>query len=168
MNDSAYGLTRVDLDRATSTPRSPSATEVETGTWFMNRCDYLDPALAWTGVKRLGSRLHPLDARLRAAHTTQVVPPPDGVVTIRVSLLECDHVDDRHRGIDGDYADMFSGLLARAGAPVELVRYDVCRGVLPASARECDAWLAAGSRRSVYDDEDWIGALVGPRAGRPP
>ena len=27
---------------------------VETGTWFMNRCDYLDPALAWTGVKRSG------------------------------------------------------------------------------------------------------------------
>ena len=27
---------------------------VETGTWFMNRCDYLDPALAWTGVKDSG------------------------------------------------------------------------------------------------------------------
>jgi hypothetical protein len=22
--------------------------------WFMNRCDYLDPALAWTGVKHSG------------------------------------------------------------------------------------------------------------------
>src|SRR3954468_13690466 len=28
--------------------------QVETGTWFMNRCDYLDPALAWTGVKDSG------------------------------------------------------------------------------------------------------------------
>ena len=27
---------------------------VATGTWFMNRCDYLDPALAWTGVKDSG------------------------------------------------------------------------------------------------------------------
>ena len=27
---------------------------VETGTWFMNRCDYLDPELAWTGVKDSG------------------------------------------------------------------------------------------------------------------
>ena len=27
---------------------------VETGTWFMNRCNYLDPALAWTGVKDSG------------------------------------------------------------------------------------------------------------------
>ena len=28
--------------------------ELETGTVFMNRCDYLDPALAWTGVKNTG------------------------------------------------------------------------------------------------------------------
>ncbi len=27
---------------------------IETGTWFMNRCDYLDPELAWTGVKNTG------------------------------------------------------------------------------------------------------------------
>jgi acyl-CoA reductase-like NAD-dependent aldehyde dehydrogenase len=27
---------------------------VQTGTWFMNRCDYLDPALAWVGVKDSG------------------------------------------------------------------------------------------------------------------
>jgi hypothetical protein len=27
---------------------------VHTGTWFMNRCDYLDPALAWTGVRDSG------------------------------------------------------------------------------------------------------------------
>ena len=28
--------------------------DLETGTVFMNRCDYLDPALAWTGVKQTG------------------------------------------------------------------------------------------------------------------
>ena len=27
---------------------------LETGTVFMNRCDYLDPELAWTGVKNTG------------------------------------------------------------------------------------------------------------------
>ena len=27
---------------------------LETGTVFMNRCDYLAPALAWTGVKETG------------------------------------------------------------------------------------------------------------------
>ncbi|MFT6596426.1 MAG: acyl-CoA reductase-like NAD-dependent aldehyde dehydrogenase, partial [Akkermansiaceae bacterium] len=28
--------------------------QVDTGTFFVNRCDYLDPALAWTGVKNSG------------------------------------------------------------------------------------------------------------------
>ena len=37
-----------------SRPPKPSATSVETGTVFMNRCDYLDPALTWTGVKDTG------------------------------------------------------------------------------------------------------------------
>jgi acyl-CoA reductase-like NAD-dependent aldehyde dehydrogenase len=53
MNDSAYGLTASvwtgDLERARAL-----GDEVETGTWFMNRCDYLDPLLAWTGVKDSG------------------------------------------------------------------------------------------------------------------
>ncbi len=53
MNDSRYGLTASiwtkDADAALSI-----GDRVETGTWFMNRCDYLDPALAWTGVKDSG------------------------------------------------------------------------------------------------------------------
>jgi acyl-CoA reductase-like NAD-dependent aldehyde dehydrogenase len=53
MNDSDYGLTASlwteDLDEAKAL-----AKRLETGTVFMNRCDYLDPALAWTGVKKSG------------------------------------------------------------------------------------------------------------------
>ena len=53
MNDSRYGLTAsiwtTDADAALRI-----GDRVETGTWFMNRCDYLDPALAWTGVKDSG------------------------------------------------------------------------------------------------------------------
>ena len=53
MNDSEYGLTAAiwtsDEDAAIAI-----GDRVETGTWFMNRCDYLDPALAWTGVKDSG------------------------------------------------------------------------------------------------------------------
>jgi acyl-CoA reductase-like NAD-dependent aldehyde dehydrogenase len=53
MNDSQYGLTAaiwtMDEDAAIRI-----GDRVETGTWFMNRCDYLDPALAWTGVKDSG------------------------------------------------------------------------------------------------------------------
>lgn len=53
MNDSPYGLTAAvftqDEDAALALGR-----QVRTGTFFMNRCDYLDPALAWTGVKNTG------------------------------------------------------------------------------------------------------------------
>ncbi|MCE9521983.1 MAG: aldehyde dehydrogenase family protein [Alphaproteobacteria bacterium] len=53
MNDSPYGLTAgiwtSDLEAA-----ERIGDQVETGTVFMNRCDYLDPALAWTGVKDTG------------------------------------------------------------------------------------------------------------------
>jgi acyl-CoA reductase-like NAD-dependent aldehyde dehydrogenase len=53
MNDSAYGLTASiftqDVEIATKL-----GGQLETGTVFMNRCDYLDPALAWTGVKDSG------------------------------------------------------------------------------------------------------------------
>lgn len=53
MNDSAFGLTASiwTLDEAAAIAIGD---RIETGTWFMNRCDYLDPALAWTGVKDSG------------------------------------------------------------------------------------------------------------------
>jgi acyl-CoA reductase-like NAD-dependent aldehyde dehydrogenase len=53
MNDSDFGLTAAifsaDVERA-----EMLGDELETGTVFLNRCDYLDPALAWTGVKNSG------------------------------------------------------------------------------------------------------------------
>lgn len=53
MNDCAYGLTASlwtrDAGRAARVGR-----RVETGTVYMNRCDYLDPALCWTGCKDTG------------------------------------------------------------------------------------------------------------------
>jgi acyl-CoA reductase-like NAD-dependent aldehyde dehydrogenase len=53
MNDSRYGLT-ASIWTADAAAALAVGEQVETGTWFMNRCDYLDPALAWTGVKDSG------------------------------------------------------------------------------------------------------------------
>ncbi len=53
MNDSPYGLTASlwthDAERAARLGR-----QIETGTIYMNRCDYLDPGLCWTGCKDTG------------------------------------------------------------------------------------------------------------------
>lgn len=53
MNDSEFGLTASiwtqDAEAAAEIGR-----QIETGTIFMNRCDYLDPALCWTGCKDTG------------------------------------------------------------------------------------------------------------------
>jgi acyl-CoA reductase-like NAD-dependent aldehyde dehydrogenase len=53
MNDSRYGLT-ASIWTADADAALRIGERVDTGTWFMNRCDYLDPALAWTGVKNSG------------------------------------------------------------------------------------------------------------------
>ena len=53
MNDSPYGLT---CSLWTADPERAAAigAQIDTGTVFMNRCDYLDPALCWTGCKDTG------------------------------------------------------------------------------------------------------------------
>jgi acyl-CoA reductase-like NAD-dependent aldehyde dehydrogenase len=61
MNDSDYGLTAAIWSRDSDAALA-LGDRIETGTVFLNRCDYLDPALAWTGVKDtgLGASLSPL------------------------------------------------------------------------------------------------------------
>lgn len=53
MNDSPYGLTAAIFSQDEAAALG-LADRVEAGTVFLNRCDYLDPALAWTGVKHSG------------------------------------------------------------------------------------------------------------------
>ncbi|RHW21496.1 aldehyde dehydrogenase family protein [Pseudomonas jilinensis] len=53
MNDSEFGLTAAIFSQ--NEPAALALAErIDAGTVFLNRCDYLDPALAWTGVKNSG------------------------------------------------------------------------------------------------------------------
>jgi acyl-CoA reductase-like NAD-dependent aldehyde dehydrogenase len=53
MNDSPYGLT-ASVWTADADAAERIGDRIATGTVFMNRCDYVDPSLAWTGVKDTG------------------------------------------------------------------------------------------------------------------
>jgi len=53
MNDSNFGLT-ASLWTQDQTRAEKIADQIETGTVFMNRADYLDPGLCWTGCKDTG------------------------------------------------------------------------------------------------------------------
>ena len=53
MNDCQYGLTAAVFTKDVEAMNA-IAPRLETGTVFMNRCDYLDPALCWTGCKNTG------------------------------------------------------------------------------------------------------------------
>jgi acyl-CoA reductase-like NAD-dependent aldehyde dehydrogenase len=53
MTDSDFGLT-ASIWTTDEAAALDIGDRIATGTWFMNRCDYLDPALAWTGVKDSG------------------------------------------------------------------------------------------------------------------
>jgi acyl-CoA reductase-like NAD-dependent aldehyde dehydrogenase len=53
MNDSPYGLTAALFSRDLAAAEAIGA-QIETGTVFLNRCDSLDPALPWVGVKDTG------------------------------------------------------------------------------------------------------------------
>ncbi len=53
MNDSPYGLT-ASVWTGDSEKAIKIGSLIETGTFFMNRCDYLDPALPWVGVNDSG------------------------------------------------------------------------------------------------------------------
>ena len=77
MNDSDFGLTAslwtTDAERAEALGH-----RVETGTVFMNRADYLDPALCWTGCKLTGKGGGALRDRLSQPHPSEVVPSEKG------------------------------------------------------------------------------------------
>lgn len=53
MNDSEYGLSAAvftaNIDEGIAIGK-----QINTGTFFINRCDYLDPALPWSGVNKSG------------------------------------------------------------------------------------------------------------------
>src|SRR5205814_1804081 len=75
---------------------------------------------------------------------------------VGIMPLEGDDVVGRFREIKGGYREMFAALLP--GFTFQY--YEAHRGQLPASPRECDAWMCTGSKYSAYDGTAWIADLA--------
>lgn len=54
MNDSQFGLSASIWSQEIESVK-PLCTQLEAGTIFINRCDYLDPHLSWAGLKQTGT-----------------------------------------------------------------------------------------------------------------
>jgi GMP synthase-like glutamine amidotransferase len=78
----------------------------------------------------------------------------------RIGVLICDEVAAPLAKIHGQYAQMFTRLLANTGQCFELIGYRVYADEFPSTVEACDAYLISGSRRAVYEALPWIERLA--------
>ena len=83
---------------------------------------------------------------------------------MKIGILQADSVLDQFQAKHGNYPGMITEVLGDAagvmGVDVTVVTYDVEHGHYPESLDECDGYVITGSKKSVYDDEPWIGELM--------
>lgn len=77
-----------------------------------------------------------------------------------IGILECGQTRSDWIAQHGEMADPFPPFLRRADPSLQFVVYKAHRDELPASARDCDAWLVTGSPHSVHQPEPWQPALA--------
>ncbi len=70
MNNSKLGLAAsiftIDINTGVELGK-----KINTGTFFINRCDYFNPDLAWTGIIKFWAWQHPIRIRIYITHSTK-------------------------------------------------------------------------------------------------
>lgn len=74
---------------------------------------------------------------------------------MKIGLLECDDVAGRFPRVQGGYREMFAQLLPE----FSFRYYRSYAGEIPVQPSECDAWMATGSKYSVYEGLEWVEQL---------
>jgi len=80
---------------------------------------------------------------------------------ICIGILQADSVREEFQPRFGDYPEMFETVLGKTDPAVEFRHYNVELGEYPQDLDECDGYVITGSKKSVYDDEQWIHELMG-------
>ncbi|PID36598.1 MAG: glutamine amidotransferase [Rhodobacterales bacterium] len=76
---------------------------------------------------------------------------------MKIGILQAGHSPDVVTDSLGDYADMFTRLLAGRGFDFEI--YSVVDNEFPTGPEAADGWLITGSKHGAYEDHDWIPPL---------
>ncbi len=74
----------------------------------------------------------------------------------KIALLICDHVNPQYQEEHQDYLQMFELLLP----DFEFIPYEVMSGAFPTRLGDYDAFMATGSRHSVYEELEWINNTI--------
>ena len=77
-------------------------------------------------------------------------------MTLKVGLLQCDHVADDLVDTHGDYQEMFSNLVHAQDENIEVVIFDLTADQFPVDLKACDGYIITGSQFSAYDEIPWI------------
>jgi len=77
-------------------------------------------------------------------------------MSLRIGLLQCDHVANDLIDIHGNYPEMFENMLLAADPDIEMAVYDLTADLFPVDLNACDAYIITGSQFSVYEDIPWI------------
>lgn len=77
-------------------------------------------------------------------------------MSLKVGLLQCDHVADDLVDTHGDYQEMFSNLVHAQDENIEVVIFDLTADQFPVDLKACDGYIITGSQFSAYDDIPWI------------
>lgn len=77
-------------------------------------------------------------------------------MSLRIGLLQCDHVANDLMEAHGNYPEMFEEMLLAEDPNIEMAVYDLTADCFPVDLSACDGYLITGSQFSVYDDIPWI------------
>jgi GMP synthase-like glutamine amidotransferase len=80
-------------------------------------------------------------------------------MTFTLGILNADQLSAPLHEDYISYSVMFQRLLHVAQPDLQFRTYNVVDSVFPDSPSECDAWLITGSRKGVYDEDEWITTL---------
>lgn len=83
---------------------------------------------------------------------------------MKIGILQADSVLEQFQPAHGDYPAMIEDVLRRAAEQLDMevmfATFDVEHGEYPPGIDDCDAYVITGSKKSVYDDEEWIHRLM--------